>query len=175
MAYLLYMRKIVDTFGEMMNAVQQIARVRGASYSIAELLIRKTSVPMPVKGAKSETPKGDIRMDEVMFHYPSKTDVQVLNGVNINVPANTVVAFCGASGCGKSSVMKLIQRFYDPQDGKLLFDDIDMKDLDNQWLHQSQMAIVQQEPALFSGSIRENILYGTDFGHMSLQEIEERF
>lgn len=77
----------------------------------------------------------------------------------------------GASGCGKSSVMKLIQRFYDPQEGKLLYSDIDLKQVDNQWFHQDQLAIVQQEPALFSGSIRENILYGTNFKDKSEEEV----
>lgn len=74
-------------------------------------------------------------MVKAEFHYPMKKDVKVLKGVDISIPANTVVAFVGASGCGKSSVMKLIERFYDPQDGKLLFDGIDIKDLNNEWYH----------------------------------------
>lgn len=57
--------------------------------------------------------------------------MQVLDGVSISIPENQVVAFVGASGCGKSSVMKLIQRFYDPDSGKMLYSDLDMKDLDN--------------------------------------------
>lgn len=58
--------------------------------------------------------------------------------------------------------MKLLERFYDPQTGELLYSDINVKDLDNKWLHQDQLAIVQQEPALFSTTIRANILYGTE-------------
>jgi len=71
-------------------------------------------MPKDGKGKKDSDPKGNIEMVDTKFHYPSKKDVQVLNGVNISIPQNTVVAFVGASGCGKSSVMKLIQRFYDP-------------------------------------------------------------
>lgn len=63
--------------------------------------------------------------------------------------------------------MKLIQRFYDPESGEIFYDKNNLKDLDNAWYHQDQLAIVQQEPALFSGSIRENILYGCDFAKLS--------
>lgn len=77
MAYLLYMRKIVDTFGEMMNASQQIARVKGASFKIAELLIREIAVkhPEPKDALKKENPEGAIKLENVKFHYPSKKDV----------------------------------------------------------------------------------------------------
>jgi ABC-type multidrug transport system fused ATPase/permease subunit len=71
--------------------------------------------------------------------------------------------------------MKLIQRFYDPEAGELLYNNINLKDIDNKWYHQDQITIVQQEPALFSGTIRENIMYGCSFGHLSEAEIEERF
>lgn len=86
---------------------------------------------------------GKLDLNNAQFHYPTKPDVQVLNGVDIAIPENKVIAFVGASGCGKSSVMKLLQRFYDPQTGELLYSDINVKDLDNKWLHQDQLAIVQ--------------------------------
>jgi ATP-binding cassette subfamily B (MDR/TAP) protein 1 len=100
-----------------------------------------------------------------------------LNDVTIPIPENKVIAFVGASGCGKSSVMKLLERFYDPQSGELLYSDINVKDLDNKWLHQDQLAIVQQEPALFSTTIRANILYGTEraFEGFTQEQIQERF
>lgn len=78
-------------------------------------------------------------------------------------------------GCGKSSVMKLVERFYDPVNGRLLYNDQDLKDIDNKWYHQTQVAIVQQEPALFSGSIEDNIKYGVDFSGLSEDQIKERF
>jgi ABC-type bacteriocin/lantibiotic exporter with double-glycine peptidase domain len=137
------MKTIVDAFGEMMNAYQQVARVKGASYKIAELLIREVAVKMPENGQVVENPVGKLDLNNAQFHYPTKPDVQVLNGVDIAIPENKVIAFVGASGCGKSSVMKLLQRFYDPQTGELLYSDINVKDLDNKWLHQDQLAIVQ--------------------------------
>lgn len=98
----------------------------------------------------------------------------VLKGVNIEVKANQVVALVGHSGCGKSSIIQLIERFYDPDDGKVLFSGEDLKNLDNSWYHQTQVALVQQEPILFSCSIKDNILYGVDFGDASEAEIMDR-
>jgi len=67
-----------------------------------------------------------------------------------------------------------VERFYDPVEGRVLFSGEDLKDLDNTWYHQTKIALVQQEPILFSTTIRENILYGVDFGGASEEEINER-
>ena len=80
----------------------------------------------------------------------------------------------GQSGCGKSSIISLIERFYDPVAGKVMFSGEEIKELDNTWYHQQQIALVQQEPILFSNSIRENILYGVDFGDATEAQILER-
>lgn len=71
--------------------------------------------------------------------------------------------------------MKLIERFYDPEAGELLYNGVNLKEVDNGWFHQTQVSIVQQEPALFSGSIRENIFYGTDLTGLTAVEIQARF
>lgn len=98
MAYLLYMRKIVDNFGEMSNAVQAIAKVQGASYKVAELIIKAPEVIIAVNGKKEETAGGSIDLKNVKFVYPTKKDVPVLKDVTINVKSNQVVALVGASG-----------------------------------------------------------------------------
>ncbi len=85
--------------------------------------------------------------------------MQILKGVNINIEKNKVVALVGQSGCGKSSLISLIERFYDPSEGSVCFDGTDIKLLNPKWYHQ-QVAIVSQEPVLFSGTIRSNIAYG---------------
>lgn len=77
-----------------------------------------------------------------MFSYPAKADVVVVKGVSIDVSKNQVVALVGHSGCGKSSIVSLIQRFYDPTNGRLLFSGCDIKDLDTKWYHQTQIALV---------------------------------
>ena len=79
----------------------------------------------------------------------------------------------GASGCGKSSIISLLERFYDPSAGSLAYNDIDLKDIDIKWYHQEEIAIVSQEPVLFSGTIQDNILYGTNLGHLSEKQLED--
>ena len=97
----------------------------------------------------------------------------MLKGVSFEVEnkKNRVVALCGTSGCGKSSIISLIERFYDPEEGEVLFNGVNLKDLDPKWYH-NQIAIVQQEPVLFSGSIRENIIYGLELDDKNDEEIE---
>lgn len=106
------------------------------------------------------------------FNYPGKADVQVLKGVSLTVDnvKNRVVALCGTSGCGKSSIISLIERFYDPTEGEVLFNGRDIRDLDPKWYH-NQIAIVQQEPILFAGTIAENILYGLELEGHTQEEI----
>lgn len=110
---------------------------------------------------QQETTTLEVR--DAKFHYPSKPDVQVLKGVSFTVSSDKprVVALCGTSGCGKSSIISLVERFYDPKEGQVLYNGHDIRELEPRWYHQ-QVAIVQQEPILFSGTIRENILYGLD-------------
>ena len=84
-----------------------------------------------------------------------------MKDVNLKIEENQVVAFVGESGCGKSSIISLIERFYDPIEGQILFNGENIKDLEPRWYHQ-QIAVVSQEPVLFSGTIRSNILYGLD-------------
>ena len=76
------------------------------------------------------------------FTYPSKTDVPVLKGVSIDIHKNKIVALVGHSGCGKSSIISLVERFYDPKDGQMLFNSTEIRNLDNKWYHQQQLALV---------------------------------
>ena len=107
--------------------------------------------------------QGELQFRDVKFSYPCKSDVQVLKGVSFSVDNHEkrVVALVGSSGCGKSSIIQLIERFYDPDEGEVLFNGINIKEFDPKWYH-NQIGIVQQEPVLFSGTIRENICYGLD-------------
>jgi len=118
---------------------------------------------------------GRIELRNVKFSYPGKADVQVLKGVSLSVDndKNRVIALCGTSGCGKSSIISLIERFYDPSEGEVLFNGRNIKELDPKWYH-TQVGIVQQEPVLFSGTIAENILYGLDLEAEGQAEIDER-
>ncbi len=87
-------------------------------------------------GDKLEKVKGSIELRDVRFHYPTRTEAQVFNGFNLRVKAGKVVALVGPSGSGKSSVVSLLERFYDPQEGQVLIDGVDIKTLNVKFLRQ---------------------------------------
>jgi len=127
--------------------LQQVAKVQGAFYEIASLITE----PIRQKGyyetkevtkAQTESEIGEIDVTDIGFNYPSKPDVKVLNKVNINIANCSTVALVGHSGCGKSSIIALIERFYDPIEGKVFFNKQDIQEIDTKWYHQSKLAIV---------------------------------
>ncbi|KAK1264070.1 ABC transporter B family member 12 [Acorus gramineus] len=112
------------------------------------------------KGRKVDGSKAlDIEFRSVFFAYPSRPDAAVLNGLSLKVKGGSTVALVGGSGSGKSTVVWLVQRFYDADSGRVLVGGVDVRELDLKWLRR-QCALVGQEPALFAGSIRENIAFG---------------
>ena len=126
----------MNNAGAITNNIQAVAKVFGSSYEIAFLIVSPNKVIFEGTKKPVDMPEsGSIALDNVEFSYPSKEDVKVLNGVNIDVQKNQVVALVGHSGCGKSSIISLIERFYDPIDGRLLFSGEDIKELDNKWYH----------------------------------------
>ena len=104
--------------------------------------------------------------------YPTRQQVFVLNGFSLSVAAGQTVALVGTSGCGKSTVISLLERFYDITTGSIAIGGIDLKELNVQWLR-SRIGLVSQEPHLFRASIRENIAYGDPSGASSQEEIEQ--
>ncbi|CAF2086942.1 unnamed protein product [Rotaria magnacalcarata] len=102
---------------------------------------------------------GDIELQNVRFTYPARKDTPILQGVSMKIPTGKTVALVGASGCGKSTTIQLIQRFYDPDGGLVLLDGKDIKTLNVAWLRQ-HIGVVSQEPVLFTGTIEENIRFG---------------
>jgi len=104
---------------------------------------------------------GEISYESVCFAYPGRAMTQALDDVSFHVPAGTTAAFVGPSGSGKSSLVSLLLRFYEPQGGAIKLDGFDIRDMKVAWLR-SIMAIVEQEPVLFGCSIGDNIAYGCD-------------
>ncbi|XP_032093915.1 ATP-dependent translocase ABCB1 isoform X1 [Thamnophis elegans] len=124
------------------------------------------------EGNKPETVNGNIAFKEVVFNYPTRPDVPVLQGLNIAIEKGQTLALVGSSGCGKSTVVQLLERFYDPLSGEVLLDGENEKQLNIQWLR-SQIGIVSQEPVLFGCSIAENIAYGDNTRDVPFDEICE--
>lgn len=112
-------------------------------------------------GRRLHAVDGHIEFVDIHFSYPSRPDVLIFNGLNLDIPSGKIVALVGCSGSGKSTVISLIERFYEPSSGEILLDGNSIRELDLRWLRQ-QIGLVNQEPALFATSIRENILYGKD-------------
>ncbi|KAK3108991.1 hypothetical protein FSP39_020354 [Pinctada imbricata] len=121
-------------------------------------------------GEKLENFQGKVRLDGLRFTYPSRPDVEVLKGLTLNVNPGETIALVGSSGCGKSTTVQLVERFYDPSVGLVAADDVDIKELNLQWLR-SQIGIVSQEPVLFDTSIAENISYGDNSRSVEMDEI----
>jgi len=121
-------------------------------------------------GLKPQTIIGNMEFRDVWFRYPSRPDVPVLNGLNLTVSVGTTVALVGSSGCGKSTTVQLIQRFYDAERGQVFIDGIDIRDYNLPHLRKF-IGVVSQEPVLFGTSIAENISYGRD--GVSQAEIEQ--
>ncbi|XP_041097943.1 ATP-dependent translocase ABCB1-like [Polyodon spathula] len=113
---------------------------------------------------------GNIKFEGVVFNYPSCPGVQILQGLSLKVKKGQTLALVGSSGCGKSTAIQLLERFYDPLKGKVMLDNCNMKELNIQWLR-AQMGIVSQEPVLFDCSIAENIAYGDNSRNVTQEEI----
>lgn len=119
-----------------------------------------------------EVVTGAVTVNNVRFNYPSRPDVKVLQGLELDVKPGQTLALVGPSGCGKSTVVSLLERFYDPQSGSLSLDGTDIRDLNIRWLR-DQIGIVSQEPILMDLSIAENIRYGANFREVSDEEVIE--
>ncbi len=109
----------------------------------------------------SSRPRGKISIKDVEFAYPSRPNLTICKGYNLEIEPGQTVALCGPSGAGKSTVINLLLRFYDPSSGLITLDDTDIRTLNIRWLR-SCIGYVGQEPVLFAGTIAENIAYGVD-------------
>ncbi|CAI6230575.1 unnamed protein product [Periconia digitata] len=112
-----------------------------------------------------------IDIQEVAFAYESRPNTNVLNNINVDIRPGQFVAFVGASGCGKSTMISLLERFYDPSSGRIQSDGASLTELCPR-KYRSHVSLVQQEPVLYQGTIRENIAMGAD-QNVSDEQIEE--
>jgi len=113
------------------------------------------------RGEKPEEVTGRMEFRDVHFRYPTRPDVRIFKGFTLAIEPNSTVALVGQSGSGKSTVVALLQRFYDPERGSIFFGGHDLRELNLFWLR-SKMGLVQQEPALVAGTVLENICYGLE-------------
>lgn len=155
--FILYTIFVGASIGGLPIQYAQIQKAVGATERVFDII---DETPEDISEEKITNPiKGNLEFSNVNFAYPSRPDVQVLKNMNFSIPHGQSTAFVGTSGAGKSTIAKLILRFYDPQEGKILFDAKPSASYD---LHElrKQIAIVPQEVLLFGGSIKDNIGYG---------------
>ncbi|XP_048137539.1 ABC transporter B family member 11-like [Rhodamnia argentea] len=137
-------------------------KAKSSAASIFEILDRKSNIdPGDGSGITIENLKGDIKFDHVGFSYPTRPNVQIFQDLCLAIPSSKTVALVGESGSGKSTVISLLQRFYDPDAGNIMLDRIEIRKLQLKWFRH-QMGLVSQEPVLFNDTIRANIAYGKE-------------
>ncbi|RLN22263.1 ABC transporter B family member 4-like [Panicum miliaceum] len=135
-------------------------KAKDSSISIFALLDRKSKIDSGSdEGLTLDEVKGDIDFRHVSFKYPSRPDVQIFSDFTLHIPSGKTVALVGESGSGKSTVISLLERFYNPDSGTISLDGVEIKSLKVNWLR-DQMGLVGQEPVLFNDTIRANIAYG---------------
>ncbi|WP_209504647.1 MULTISPECIES: ABC transporter transmembrane domain-containing protein [unclassified Ruegeria] len=138
----------------------ELQRAAGATERLVELLNAEDTVSDPVNSAPlPKDVRGEIRFEDVSFRYPSRPDAVALDHLSLQVNPGETVAFVGPSGAGKTTIIQLIQRFYDPNSGRVMLDGHDLRELDRTDFRK-YMSLVPQDPVIFAASARENIRFG---------------
>ncbi|KAG0500935.1 hypothetical protein HPP92_001007 [Vanilla planifolia] len=157
------------SLGQASPCMTAFAAGQAAAYKMFETISRKPEIDAYDANAKKlDDIQGDIEFRNVHFSYPARPDEQIFRGFSLSIDSGTTVALVGESGSGKSTVVSLIERFYDPQAGEVLIDGINIKEFQLRWLR-GKIGLVSQEPVLFTSSIKDNIAYGKD--NATIEEI----
>ena len=160
-AFVFYSLLVGLAAGAISEVIGELQRAAGAAARIFELLQTENQlppVPETVQHLKHPV-QGELALEGLGFHYPSRPEEQVLGDVSVTIKAGETIALVGPSGAGKSTLFDLLLRFYEPVAGRILLDGIDTRHVPLQELRQC-FALVPQNPALFHGSIADNIRYG---------------
>ncbi|XP_057872209.2 putative multidrug resistance protein [Cryptomeria japonica] len=148
--------------GTALPNIKYFSEASTAAFQIFEMIHRVPEINWEdTNGKVLEKVSGEIELRGVEFIYPSRPDTVILSNFNLIIPAGKTVALVGGSGSGKSTVISLIERFYDPLKGEILLDGENIQNLQLKWLR-TQIGLVSQEPALFATSIYENLLFGKE-------------
>ncbi|KAJ1414190.1 P-loop containing nucleoside triphosphate hydrolase [Sesbania bispinosa] len=150
------------SLGQTTPCLNAFAAGQVAAYKMFETIKRKPKIDAyDTNGVILEDIKGDIELKDVYFKYPARPDVQIFVGFSFYIPSGTTAALVGQSGSGKSTIISLLERFYDPDAGEVLIDGVNLKNFQVRWIRE-QIGLVGQEPVLFTASIKENISYGKE-------------
>ena len=159
------------SLGQVGPCVQAFMKGQASAKRIFDIIDRKPPIDIEdPSGEKPASVKGDICLKGIAFTYPARQDAPIFTNLDLNIAAGQTAALVGASGSGKSTVIQLLLRFYDPDAGQVMLDGRDLRTLNVKWLRE-HLSIVSQEPILFAVSIAENIKYGKP--DATMDEIEK--
>jgi ATP-binding cassette subfamily B protein len=172
-AFLLYIDLFFSPIQQLSQVFDSWQQTRVSVKRIAELMALETLTPNPVDPMVPGDLDGAVTLTDVRFSYPSSAGGDALRGVDLSVAPGETVALVGETGAGKSTVLKLLARFYDPVSGSVAMDGYDLRSLD---LHdfRSHLGYVPQEAFLFTGTVRDNIAYGRPAGSDATVEAAAR-
>ncbi|WP_265571093.1 ABC transporter transmembrane domain-containing protein [Sphingomicrobium nitratireducens] len=159
-AFVLYGGLVAGAFGALSEVYGDLLRAAGASQRLDELMQVQPVITAPADPVELPSPpEGRLTFENVTFRYPTRPDTEALADFDLDIRPDELVAIVGPSGAGKTTLFQLAQRFYDPQDGRILIDGVDLKDTDPQALRR-RIAMVPQEVMIFAASARDNLRYG---------------
>jgi len=151
---------LAGAFGNLSEVYGDLLRASGASERLNELLEAEPAIRAPASPADLPTPaRGELQFDNVTFHYPTRRETSALNAFNLTVKPRERLAVVGPSGAGKTTLFQLAERFYDPQEGRVLLDGVDLTDADPADIR-ARIAMVPQDTVIFAASARDNLRYG---------------
>ncbi len=160
LSFIVYTMVIGGSIGSLGDLYTQLLRAIGATERVRQILDAPSEIDLTIAEKSTLTPiKGDIRLENAVFTYPTRPELTILKGINIDIKAGQKVALVGQSGAGKSTIVQLLLRFYELSGGNIWIDGKNIQDFDLLGFRQN-IAIVPQEVILFGGSIRDNIAYG---------------
>ncbi|MFN6013455.1 MAG: ABC transporter ATP-binding protein, partial [Flavobacteriales bacterium] len=157
-SFIMYTIMMGASIGSLPDLYASIQKSIGATENLMDL-INKPSENEIITGTKKPVISGVVEFRNVGFSYPQRKDISVLNGISFSAKANETIALVGSSGSGKSTISSLLLHYYTINSGSILFDGIDINEIDLEYLR-SHMAIVPQEVILFAGTIRDNVAFG---------------
>lgn len=159
-AFVFYAVVVAGSVGALSEVMGELQRAAGAVERLLGVLALEPEIRAPANPKSLPDPvRGEVRFESVRFNYPARPEIPALDGLSFQVAPGETVALVGPSGAGKSTVFELLLRFYDPSDGAVRLDGLDLRELDPTALRR-RIGLVPQEPVLFAGTVAENIGFG---------------
>jgi ATP-binding cassette, subfamily B, bacterial len=158
--FVIYAVMVAGAVGALSEIWGELQRAAGATERLVELLHTEDAVQDPARPVALPRPlRGEIAFEDVTFRYPARPETSALNGVSLHVAPGETVALVGPSGAGKTTILQLLMRFYDPQSGRITLDGVDLASMARRDFR-AAIAMVPQDPVIFATSARENIRFG---------------